>query len=317
MSFKRKDLLGMKDLSSEEITYLLDTAQTFCEINERDVKKVPTLKGRTVINLFFEPSTRTRTSFEIAGKRLSADTINFSASSSSTTKGETLIDTVKNMESMHSDAFVVRHAYSGSVKFIAENTDASVINAGDGLNEHPTQALLDLLTIRQKKGDIKGLEIAIIGDITHSRVARSNIWAMNKLGANVRLFGPPTMLPKYIEPFECTRCNSMEEAIEGADVVMMLRIQRERQGKLLLPSAREYAKFFGLTKERLALADSDAVVMHPGPINRGVELMTNVADCEQSVILPQVSNGVAVRMAALYLLGLKKGGKGEDITQEL
>ncbi|PLX65722.1 MAG: aspartate carbamoyltransferase [Denitrovibrio sp.] len=317
MSYKRKDLLGMIDLSSEEITYLLDTAQTFCEINERDVKKVPTLKGRTVINLFFEPSTRTRTSFEIAGKRLSADTVNFSASSSSTTKGETLIDTVKNMEYMHSDVFVVRHAYSGSVKFISENTDASVINAGDGLNEHPTQALLDLLTIRQHKGDIKGLEIAIIGDITHSRVARSDIWAMKKLGANVRLFGPPTMLPKYIEPFGCRKCATMEEAVEGADVVMMLRVQRERQGKLLLPSTREYAKFFGLTNQKLNLAKEDAIVMHPGPINRGVELMSNVADCSRSVILPQVSNGVAVRMAALYLLGLKKGGQSENTAEKL
>jgi aspartate carbamoyltransferase catalytic subunit len=314
MSYKRKDLLGMSDLSAEEITYLLDTAQTFCEINERDVKKVPTLKGRTIINLFFEASTRTRTSFEIAGKRLSADTVNFSASSSSTTKGETLIDTVKNMEYMQSDVFVVRHAYSGSVKFIAENTDAAVINAGDGLNEHPTQALLDLLTIRQNKGKIKDLEVAIVGDITHSRVARSDIWALNKLGAKVRLFGPPTMLPKYIEPFGCRKCSSMEEAIEGADVIIMLRIQRERQGKLLLPSTREYAKFFGLTNAKLKLAKDDAIVMHPGPINRGVELMTNVADCERSVILPQVSNGVAVRMAALYLLGLKKGGHSEDAS---
>lgn len=314
MSYKRKDLLGMIDLSREEITYLLDTAQTFCEINEREVKKVPTLKGRTVINLFFEPSTRTRTSFEIAGKRLSADTVNFSSSSSSTTKGETLIDTVKNMEAMHSDVFVVRHAYSGSVKFIAENTDAAVVNAGDGLNEHPTQALLDLLTIRQHKGDIKGLEIAIIGDITHSRVARSDIWAMNTLGANVRVFGPPTMLPRHMEPFNVKRCSTMEEAVEGADVVIMLRIQRERQGKLLLPSTREYAKFFGLTNQKLALAKEDAIVMHPGPINRGVELMTNVADCVRSVILPQVSNGVAVRMAVLYLLGLGKGGKSEDAS---
>jgi len=314
MSYKRKDLLGMKDLSKEEILYLLDTAQTFCEINERDVKKVPTLKGRTVINLFFEASTRTRTSFEIAAKRLSADAVNFTASSSSTTKGETLIDTVKNMESMHSDVFVVRHAYSGSVKFIAENTDAAVINAGDGLNEHPTQALLDLLTIRQSKGDIKGLEIAIIGDITHSRVARSDIWAMNKLGANVRLYGPPTMLPRHIEPFGCRKCSSMEEALEGADVVMMLRIQRERQGKLLIPSTREYAKFFGLTNQKLDFAKKDAIVMHPGPINRGVELMTNVADCNRSVILQQVSNGVAVRMAALYLLGLKKGGTSENAS---
>jgi aspartate carbamoyltransferase catalytic subunit len=309
MSYNRKDLLGMKDLTKEEITFLLDTAQTFTEINERDVKKVPTLKGRTVINLFFEPSTRTRTSFEIAGKRLSAETINFSASSSSTTKGETLLDTVDNMAAMYSDVLVVRHAYSGSVKFLAENTDAAVINAGDGLNEHPTQALLDLLTIRQHKGKLEGLNVAIVGDITHSRVARSDIWAMKKLGVNVRLFGPPTMIPRHTAPFECTVCKSIEEAVEGADVVMMLRIQRERQGKLLLPSTREYAKFFGLTKERLDLAKDDAIVMHPGPINRGVELMTNVADCGKAVILPQVANGVAVRMAALYLLGLpKKGG---------
>ncbi|ADD68182.1 aspartate carbamoyltransferase [Denitrovibrio acetiphilus DSM 12809] len=314
MSYNRKDLLGMSDLSAEEITYLLDTAQTFCEINERDVKKVPTLKGRTVINVFFEPSTRTRTSFEIAGKRLSADTINFTASSSSTTKGETLIDTVKNMEAMHSDVFVVRHSYSGAVKLIAENTDTAVVNAGDGLNEHPTQALLDLLTIRQRKGKIKGLEIAIIGDITHSRVARSDIWAMNKLGANVRVYGPLTMLPKYIAPFNCRKCTSMEEALEGADVIIMLRIQHERQGKLLLPSTREYAKFFGLTNEKLEIADKDAIVMHPGPINRGVELMTNVADCNRAVVLDQVSNGVAVRMAALYLLGNRKGGKIENAS---
>jgi len=314
MSYKRKDLLGMKDLTREEITFLLDTAQTFTEINNRDVKKVPTLKGRTVINLFFEPSTRTRTSFEIAGKRLSADTINFSASSSSTTKGETLLDTVDNMQAMQSDVFVVRHAYSGSVKYIAENTEASVINAGDGLNEHPTQALLDLLTIRQSKGKIEGLNIAIIGDITHSRVARSDIWAMKTLGANVRLFGPPTMLPKHTEPFGCQMCKSLEEAVDKADVVIMLRIQRERQGKLLLPSTREYAKFFGLTKEKFALAKEDAIVMHPGPINRGVELMSNVADCDRSVILPQVSNGVAVRMAALYILGIKRGGDSENAS---
>jgi aspartate carbamoyltransferase catalytic subunit len=311
MSFNRKDLLGMKDLSAEEITYILDTADKFAEINERDVKKVPTLKGRTIINLFFEPSTRTRTSFEIAGKRLSADTINFSASSSSTSKGETLIDTVKNMEAMQSDMFIVRHGFSGSVKFIAENTDAAVINAGDGLNEHPTQALLDLMTIRKAKGTLKGLTVAIIGDITHSRVARSNIWAMKTLGMNVKLFGPTTMMPQHSESFGCTMCKSMEEAIEGTDVVMMLRIQRERMGKLLLPSTREYAKFFGLTKARFDLANKGAIVMHPGPINRGVELMSDVADCETSVILPQVSSGVAVRMAAIYLLGLKKGGEIE------
>jgi len=316
MAYKRKDLLGMKDLSKEEILYLLDTAQQFTEINERDVKKVPTLKGKTVINLFFEPSTRTRTSFEIAGKRLSADTINFTSSSSSTTKGETLIDTVKNMESMHSDIFVVRHAYSGSVKFIAEHTDAKVINAGDGLNEHPTQALLDMLTIRQSKGRLEGLEVAIIGDITHSRVARSDVWAMTKLGVNVRLFGPSTMIPKHSEVFGCRVCKSMHEAVEGADVIIMLRIQRERQGKLLIPSTKEYAKYFGLTKDKLALAKPDALVMHPGPINRGVELMSNVADGDQSGVLRQVSNGVAVRMAALYILGIgnNKGGMDENAS---
>ncbi|MGE4318004.1 MAG: aspartate carbamoyltransferase catalytic subunit [Deferribacterales bacterium] len=316
MAYKRKDLLGMKDLTKEEILYLLDTAQKFTEINERDVKKVPTLKGKTVINLFFEPSTRTRTSFEIAGKRLSADTINFTASASSTTKGETLIDTVKNMESMHSDIFVVRHQYSGAVKYIAENSDAHIINAGDGLNEHPTQALLDMLTIRQAKGDLNGLEVAIIGDITHSRVARSDIWAMPRLGINLRLFGPSTMIPKHHEVFGCRVCKNMQEAVEGADVIIMLRIQRERQGKLLVPSTKEYAKFFGLTKDKLALANKNALVMHPGPINRGVELMSNVADSDQSGVLKQVSNGVAVRMAALYILGIgsNKGGYDENAS---
>ncbi|WP_022850015.1 aspartate carbamoyltransferase catalytic subunit [Limisalsivibrio acetivorans] len=312
MSFKRKDLIGMKDLTPEEITYLLDTADKFREINERSVKKVPTLKGRTVVNLFFENSTRTRTSFEIAGKRLGADTINFSASASSTAKGETLIDTVRNIESMKTDVFVVRHAYSGSIRFIAENTEASVINAGDGLNEHPTQSLLDMLTIRQHKGDLSGLRVAIIGDITHSRVARSNIWAMKKLGVDLRLFGPGTMLPVNTDPFACHMCSSMEEAVEGADVIMMLRIQRERMGKLLLPSVREYAKFYGLNMKRYNMAAKDAIIMHPGPINRGVELSSEIADYTNSVILPQVENGVAVRMAALYLLGIKKGDNNED-----
>lgn len=309
MAFKRKDLIGMKDLTKEEILFILDQAEKFKEINQRDVKKVPTLKGRTIINLFFESSTRTRTSFEIAGKRLSADTINFSASSSSTTKGETLIDTVKNMEAMSSDVFVVRHSYSGSVKFIAENTHASVINAGDGLNEHPTQSLLDLLTIKEHKKSFEGLNVAIIGDIDHSRVARSNIWAMPRLGINLRLYGPSTMMPKHTAPFGCHVCKSIDEALEGADVVMMLRIQRERMGKLLLPSTREYAKFFGLTQARMKLAKEDAIVMHPGPINRGVELMSSVADSSNGVVLDQVENGVAVRMAVLYLLGLN--GKGE------
>jgi aspartate carbamoyltransferase catalytic subunit len=309
MSFKRKDLLGMRDLTKEEIMFFLDTAESFKEINNRDIKKVPSLKGRTVINAFFENSTRTRVSFEIAGKRLSADVINFSASSSSTKKGETLIDTIQNMEAMKTDVFVVRHSYSGSVKFIAENTDARVVNAGDGLNEHPSQSLLDLMTIREHKGKLEGLEVAIVGDITHSRVARSNIWAMNTLGMNVRLFGPKTMLPKHIEPFKCTVCDSIEEAVEGTDVVMMLRIQAERQTSPLLPSAREYSAFFGLNKNRVQLAKEDAIIMHPGPINRGVELNSDVADSGRSVILEQVENGAAIRMAILYTLGFKKGGE--------
>lgn len=307
MSYSRKDLLGMIDLSKEEILHLLDTAENFREINHRDVKKVPTLKGKTVVNLFFENSTRTRTSFEIAGKRLSADTVNFSASASSTAKGETLIDTVHNIEAMSTDIFVVRHAYSGAVKFIAENTKASVVNAGDGLNEHPTQSLLDMLTIKQHKGRLEGLNVAIIGDITHSRVARSNIWAMPKVGINLRLFGPKTMLPRCTDPFGAKICSNMEEAVEGSDVIMTLRIQRERQGKLLLPSVKEYARYFGLNAARLKLSNN-AIVMHPGPINRGVEISSEIADCGQSVILPQVESGVAVRMAVLYTLGTGQRG---------
>ncbi|QAR33305.1 aspartate carbamoyltransferase catalytic subunit [Geovibrio thiophilus] len=307
MSYSRKDLIGMIDLSKEEILHLLDTAEKFREINHRDVKKVPTLKGKTVVNLFFENSTRTRTSFEIAGKRLSADTVNFSASASSTAKGETLIDTVHNIEAMSTDIFVVRHAYSGAVKFIAENTKASVVNAGDGLNEHPTQSLLDMLTIKQHKGRLEGLNVAIIGDITHSRVARSNIWAMPRLGINLRLFGPKTMLPLCTDPFGVKICGNMEEAVEGADVIMTLRIQRERQGKLLIPSVKEYARYFGLNAARLRLSNN-AIVMHPGPINRGVEISSEIADCGQSVILPQVESGVAVRMAVLYTLGTGQRG---------
>lgn len=305
MSFNRKDLVGLKELTAEEILFILETAEKFKEIGKRDVKKVPTLKGRTVVNLFFEPSTRTRTSFEIAGKRLSADTINFSSSASSTSKGETLIDTVKNIESMGTDVFVVRHAFSGSVKFIAENTCARVVNAGDGTNEHPTQALLDLLTIKEHKKDLGNLKVAIIGDITHSRVARSNIWAMQKLGMNVKLFGPKTMMPAHPEPFGCKICSSIEEALENTDVVMMLRIQMERQSKTLLPSVKEYSRLYGLNTEKLKFAKKDAIIMHPGPINRGVELASNAADSTQSVILDQVESGVAVRMAVLYLLGIK------------
>lgn len=305
MLFKRKDLTGLIDVTKDEIYTILETAEKFKEINSRELKKVPTLKGKTIVNLFFEPSTRTRTSFEIAGKRLSADTINFTSSSSSTTKGETLIDTVKNIESMGVDMFVVRHSFSGSVKFIADNTKAHVINAGDGTNEHPTQSLLDLFTIKEKKGKLEGLNVAIIGDITHSRVARSNAWAMKKLGINLKFFGPNTMMPKDYEPLGAVMCKSIDEAVEDCDVIMMLRIQLERQGIALLPSLREYSHLFGLNKQRLAKAKKDAIIMHPGPINRGVELPSMLADCENSVILEQVENGVAVRMAVIYLLAMQ------------
>ncbi len=308
MSFKKKDLIGLKDLSKDEILFILETAEKFKEIGKRDVKKVPTLKGRTVVNLFFEPSTRTRTSFEIAAKRLSADTINFSSSASSTSKGETLIDTIRNIESMSADIFVVRHAFSGSAKFIAENTRTKIINAGDGTNEHPTQALLDLMTIKEHKKTFENLNVSIIGDITHSRVARSNIWAMKKLGINLKLFGPKTMLPVNTDPFGCNVCTNIEEALENTDVIMMLRIQMERQSKTLLPSVKEYAKLFGLNRKKMQMAKKDAIIMHPGPINRGVELASDAADSPKSVILNQVENGVAVRMAVLYLLGIHNGG---------
>jgi len=308
MSFKKKDLIGLKDLSKDEILFILETAEKFKEIGKRDVKKVPTLKGRTVVNLFFEPSTRTRTSFEIAAKRLSADTINFSSSASSTSKGETLIDTIRNIESMSADIFVVRHAFSGSAKFIAENTRTKIINAGDGTNEHPTQALLDLMTIKEHKKTFENLNVSIIGDITHSRVARSNIWAMKKLGINLKLFGPKTMLPVNTDPFGCDVCTNIEEALENTDVIMMLRIQMERQSKTLLPSVKEYAKLFGLNRKKMQMAKKDAIIMHPGPINRGVELASDAADSPKSVILNQVENGVAVRMAVLYLLGIHNGG---------
>lgn len=310
MSYSRKDLTGMIDLKREEIAHLLDTAEKFVEIGRRDVKKVPSLKGKTVVNLFFENSTRTRTSFEIAAKRLSADAVNFSASASSTAKGETLIDTVRNIEAMHADIFVVRHAYSGAVRFIAENTKASVVNAGDGLNEHPTQSLLDMLTIKQHKGKLEGLNVTILGDITHSRVARSNIWAMPRMGINLRLFGPKTMIPVNTKPFGVQVCKSIEESVEGADVIMTLRIQRERQGKLLIPSVKEYARNFGINAARLKMSNN-AIILHPGPINRGVELSSEVADCEQSAILNQVENGVAVRMAVLYALGT--GQRGNEL----
>lgn len=302
MAFNHKHILGIEQLSAEDITLILDTAESFKEISLRPIKKVPTLRGKTIINVFFEASTRTRTSFEIAGKRLSADTVNISASTSAVVKGETLEDTAKNLEAMKPDIIVMRHSCSGAPHYLAERCDFSVINAGDGAHEHPSQALLDLLTMRQEKGRIDGLVVAIIGDITHSRVARSNVYALTKLGAEVRLCGPGTMLPPGIERLGAKVFNSVDDAITGADVVMTLRIQQERQGKTMLPSLREYAMFYGINPERLKLAKPDAIVMHPGPMNRGVEISSVVADGPQNVILDQVENGVAVRMALLYLV---------------
>ena len=304
MPFKHRHILGTRQLSADDITLILDTAERFREINLREIKKVPVLRGKTVINLFYEASTRTRTSFEIAEKRLSADAINITASSSSVVKGETLADTARNLEAMRPDVIVVRHAASGAAEYLARKlSNCSVINAGDGAHEHPSQALLDVLTIRRHKGHVDGLEVAIIGDIAHSRVVRSNLYALTALGARVRLCGPGTMLPPAMAQLGARLCSGMEEALDGADVVMMLRIQRERQGRTLLPSLREYSRFYGLDAKKLRLAKEDALVMHPGPMNRGVEISSEVGDGSQSVILDQVENGVAVRMALLYLVG--------------
>jgi len=302
MSLKRKDLLGTRDLSVEEINLILETADSFKEVSGRDIKKVPALRGKTVVNLFFEPSTRTRTSFELAAKRLSADVINFTPSSSSVMKGETLLDTASNIEAMSADFIVIRHSAAGAPNILARGLRASVINAGDGSHEHPTQALLDLFTLREKKREIRGLKLAIVGDIAHSRVARSNIYALMKFGAEVRVAGPPTMIPCDMERLGVTVFYNLDEALTGVDVIMMLRLQIERQGIALFPSIREYATCYGLTQERLRLADPDVLVMHPGPINRGVEIAPEIADSAASVILDQVTNGVAVRMAVLYLL---------------
>jgi aspartate carbamoyltransferase catalytic subunit len=311
MAFARKDLLGMEPLGIEEITAILDTAEGFAEVSQREVKKVPTLRGKTVVNCFFEASTRTRISFEIAEKRLSADTINFSGSSSSVAKGETLLDTVKNIEAMAPDLLVLRHGAAGAADFVASRTRASVVNAGDGRHEHPTQALLDLFTMRKHKGRIAGLTVAILGDIANSRVARSNIHALTKLGAQVRVCGPPTMLPPQVERLGVQATWDLAEAVDGADVVMALRIQKERLGRASFPSEREYARFFGLNRSVLERAAPDAIVMHPGPMNRGVEISSDVADGPHSVILEQAENGVAVRMAVVYLLS---GGRGEWTT---
>ncbi len=311
MIFQHKHILGIEHLSAEELNFILDTADSFKEINTRAIKKVPTLRGKTIINLFFEASTRTRTSFEIAGKRLSADTVNISASGSSVVKGETLEDTAQNIEAMHPDIIVMRHGASGSCQYLAERLNCSVVNAGDGTHEHPSQALLDAFTIRQHKGQIDGLTVAIVGDITHSRVVRSNIMCLKKLGAKVRIAGPGTMLPPGIEQLGCEVYKNIDDAIRDADCVMMLRIQRERQGAPLIPSVREYARFFGLNDNNLKLAKEDAIVLHPGPMNRGVEISSSVADGAQNVILDQVENGVAVRMALLYLVA-----GGEKLTED-
>ena len=302
--FRRRDLLGIRNLSAEEIVGILDTAENFREINRREIKKVPTLRGKTVINLFFESSTRTRTSFELAAKRLSADAINISISSSAVTKGETLIDTAMNLDAMSPDCIVVRHASAGVPHQLAKVSKAAIVNAGDGANEHPTQALLDAMTIREHKKKIEGLQIAIVGDILHSRVARSNIHLLTKLGAAVRVAGPKTLVPDDFQHLVAKNLfvsKTVEEAIDGADVVMILRIQKERQDSAFFPTLREYAIHYGLTQERLDLAKPDAIVLHPGPMNRGIEIASDVADSSRSLILDQVKYGVAVRMAVLYL----------------
>jgi len=301
--FESKDLLGIKDLSPEEISYILDTASNFSDVLKRDIKKVPTLRGKTVVSLFFEPSTRTKTSFALAAKRLSADFVNFSVSTSSVVKGESIRDTALTIQSLGADFVLVRHASSGVPHFLSKIVDMSVINAGDGANEHPTQALLDLLTIQSHKKSFNGLTVAIIGDIAHSRVAKSNIYALTKLGANVRVICPPTLMPADVSRLGIEVFHSIDEGLKKADVIMTLRLQLERQTKGYLPSLREYFKLYGLNHERVKLAAKDAIVMHPGPMNRGVEIASSVADGPQSVILEQVTNGIAVRMAVLYLLG--------------
>jgi aspartate carbamoyltransferase catalytic subunit len=303
MKFEKKDILGIKDLTVGEINLILETAESFLEISTRAIKKVPTLRGKSIINLFYEASTRTRTSFEIAGKRLSADTINISASTSSVVKGETLIDTARNLEAMNPDVIVIRHSAAGSPHLLASLVKQSIINAGDGANEHPSQALLDMMTIKEKKGHIAGLKVAIIGDVAHSRVARSDIYGLSKMGATVVLAGPATMLPRDIEQMGVKVFTTLDDAIRDADVVMMLRIQLERQNQSIFPSLREYSQHYCLNRTNIRLAKKDVIVMHPGPINRGVEISPDIADDPNcSVILDQVNNGVAVRMALLYLL---------------
>jgi aspartate carbamoyltransferase catalytic subunit len=307
-----KDLVGLETLSADQLRAILDTAEPFKEISERQIKKVPVLRGKTIVNAFFEPSTRTRVSFEFAEKRLSADTVNIASSGSSVVKGETLVDTARNLEAMRIDMVVMRHGSSGSAQFLAERIPSNVINAGDGRHEHPTQALLDMLTIRDHLGRIEGVKVCIVGDILHSRVARSNIFGLRTLGAEVAVCGPRTLLPAGIEEMGVTVFGRIEEAVEWADVLNILRLQLERMQGGFVPSLREYNRVFGLTRERVEAAPRDVVILHPGPMNRGVEIDSDVADGPQSVILDQVTNGVAVRMAVLYLLAGGEPEKAEE-----
>jgi aspartate carbamoyltransferase catalytic subunit len=309
LAFKHKHLLGIQSLTSSEIITILDTAESFYEISTREVKKVPTLRGKTIINLFFEPSTRTLSSFELAAKRLSADIVNFNLKASSAVKGETFKDTLLNLEAMNPDAIIIRHSCSGAILYASTFSQSNIINAGDGSHEHPTQALLDAFTIRQEKKNFKDLKVIIVGDILHSRVARSNIFLLRKMGAKVTLVGPPPLLPEEFRKFGVETDFNLDRAVEGADVIMMLRIQLERQAKNFFPSVREYRNLYSLTAQRFRRAKKNAIIMHPGPINRGVEISTDMADCAKSVILKQVENGIAVRMAVLYLL---LGGKERE-----
>ena len=306
MSWTKKHLLDIESLTAEEIITVLDTARGFKAVGERAIKKVPALRGKTVVNLFVEPSTRTRISFELAAQRLSADIVNFSAEASSFKKGETLKDTALNLQALNADFIIIRHSASGAPHFLSRVLDAHVINAGDGAHAHPTQALLDCFTIRERKGKIAGLNVTILGDILYSRVARSDIWALTKLGAKVTLCGPSTLVPKTFEKMGCRVTHDVDEAIRDADVINLLRIQHERQRKTMFPSIGEYTQLFGLNKARFAKTKPDALIMHPGPINRGVEIDSEIADCSRSVILEQVTNGLAVRMAVLFLVN---GGK--------
>ena len=302
MSWHRKHLLDIESLTAEELTAVLDTAREFKAVGERDIKKVPALQGKTVVNFFVEPSTRTRVSFELSDKRLSEYIINFSADEKTFQKGESLKDTARNLEALNADIIVIRHKAAGAPHFLARFLNAHVVNAGDGAHEHPTQALLDVFTIREKKGPIAGLNVTILGDILYSRVARSNIWALRKLGANVTLCGPSTLVPRVFEEMGCRVTYNLDEALAGADVINLLRIQHERQRKTMFPSIGEYARLFGLNRKRLTLTKPEAMIMHPGPMNRGVEIESEVADGDRAVILEQVTNGIAVRMAVLYLV---------------